>query len=308
MSSVWVVLSVGAALGAPTDLDASRDACFQQRDVAACKSLSDSLEKSGDIDGALQALEVSCAADQAKSCFLMSMVPLRTEGFSYTHPEVMEGFQRACDLGYPEGCYNAGVIPFEGIYGATKTLDAATRSQFEKGCALDHGDSCQAYAWMSLQGFGGVSCVPAPLPLFEKACALGNQYGCAQFELLSPEVPESGPIQVSLPEKFYPARPGIPITQWLAASGLQCELRDPALRPHATIVSSIAVRTAELSSCDPDGGDYQASWSLADGAVLSPKISGGTEAQNTCVAAVMSEVTISTFDGTCQATLHLPGG
>ncbi len=300
MLTVWMGLALSTAFAAAPNLDALRQGCFEQRDMAACKQATKELEGAGDAAGAVRAASFTCQSGHALGCFLTSMIPLRTKGYEVRHPDVMKGFHRACELGYRDGCHNAGVIPFEGLYGATRARDAATRAWLKKGCVLEHADSCQIYAFMVLRGWGGVTAVPNPLPLFERACALGNTYGCAQVETLTSQMPEPGPMAVSEPAKYF--------SGGLGATGLSCQLKDAALLPVPAIIGSLAVEKDALMACDPDGGDYRVGWSMERGAVSQPVVEGGGADQNRCLAAAIARATVSDFSGSCTATVHVPAG
>jgi uncharacterized protein len=277
---------------------AGLDACHRDKDAEACMGLGRALQSGGDLAGAQDALTKACDAGAWKGCFEAAFLPLRHEGLEKDFPSIVSLFGRACDLGEPTGCQNAGVIPYQGLYGAPVNK-TGTRAWFRKGCDLDNGASCALLAYMSLKGEDGPKGDPEPLPLFQKSCDLGEEkLGCENLEKLRKASAPKTTIKTTVQVASLTVD-GVRVT------ALDCKLDGGGMLASMGIVAALAKERTELLGCDGDGGAYTLSWTWDGGGVAAPEVGGGTAEQNRCVAQALTGAS-GKFVGACSATLHLP--
>lgn len=124
----------------------------------------------GEVEQAIQGWESGCDLWNAASCHRLGQLLLREEERSPLH-----SFQRACQLGLPEACFNQAVYlnttqsppPFE-----------QTRPLLERACTGEHLQSCAFLASMLRNGQGGPKDPERAQSLSRQACEGGVKMAC----------------------------------------------------------------------------------------------------------------------------------
>lgn len=94
-------------------------------------------------------------------------------------------FERGCDGGPRDSCYNAGIAYDKGL-GAPPDRDKAVKF-YTKSCEMGFGDACNnlGYLYLSdgdLRGFSkGLGCI-------KKGCDAGNKRSCEFYEFLKEKI------------------------------------------------------------------------------------------------------------------------
>jgi TPR repeat protein len=88
-------------------------------------------------------------------------------------------FEKACSAGSVEACANLGIIYRRGLQGVA-TNAAKAEAFCDQACAGGDGKSCLFAGAARKQAGDG----PAALHLFEKACLLGNPWGCSNAHIM----------------------------------------------------------------------------------------------------------------------------
>lgn len=113
----------------------------------------------------------------APSCFAMAAVLSQQRGREAEAPAY---FDKACAAGFAEGCFNMGVIVSAGRYGVSADAQRA-RGYYDRACATGVGRACLTLGVEALQrGNDNASA----LHHFEKACLLGELYGCVNATVM----------------------------------------------------------------------------------------------------------------------------
>lgn len=110
-------------------------------------------------------------------------------------------FRRACDLGHGRGCYNYGVISYQGLVGGEPDLEHA-RWLYDKACQFDHVAGCFNLARMAFNGQGGAVDFAVARTGFEASCNAGIANGCNGFAVML-EQAQGGPADKPRARSLY---------------------------------------------------------------------------------------------------------
>jgi len=85
----------------------------------------------------------------------------------------LAAFERACTLGFTDGCFRSGVILSQGGHGVAKD-DAVATERFTRSCDAGEGAAC----FLVGDIYEATQRPDEAKRAYEKACELGNQAGC----------------------------------------------------------------------------------------------------------------------------------
>lgn len=85
-------------------------------------------------------------------------------------------FQRACEGDDTNGCYNLGLMIYNGRGGAIGSVGA--RDAYSRACEGDNADGCHNLGVMLSQGIGGPRDAAEANTAFQRACSLGDELSC----------------------------------------------------------------------------------------------------------------------------------
>lgn len=92
-------------------------------------------------------------------------------------------FRRACDLGHGRGCYNYGVMSYQGLADGEPNMEHA-RWLYGRACEFDHAAGCFNLARMAFEGEGGPVDLAVARENFEISCNAGLENGCNGFAIM----------------------------------------------------------------------------------------------------------------------------
>lgn len=92
-------------------------------------------------------------------------------------------FRRACDLGHGRGCYNYGVMSYQGLADGEPNMEHA-RWLYGRACEFDHVAGCFNLARMAFEGEGGPVDPVVARENFELSCNAGLENGCNGFAIM----------------------------------------------------------------------------------------------------------------------------
>ena len=153
-------------------------------DVRGCHSLAEWYQlMKHDDDAAMQLFRRGCdplPGDRhrryAPSCF--SVASYLVTG-NRDNPQAVSFFEKACAAGSVEACANLGIIYRRGLQGVPPD-GAKAVSYCDQGCAGGGGKSC-LFAGAARRQAGDAA---GALHCFEKACLLGNPWGCSNAHVM----------------------------------------------------------------------------------------------------------------------------
>lgn len=129
---------------------------------------------------AAAAPELACEANDGAACLAEGM---RYEnGFGRPRKRAMAAlhYEAACEAGEPLGCYNLGVMHFEGVAGVPKDPERA-HALYVKGCEANEPNSCANLAFLHSSGVVVAKDEGKAAELYEKACRAGSMVACSNL-------------------------------------------------------------------------------------------------------------------------------
>ena len=85
-----------------------------------------------------------------------------------------------CNKGVGYACWNVAILYYTGEAGTTKSYLKAS-NYYSLACQLGEGSACNSLASMYLKGEGLIFDAKKGLSLQKKACLLGNDLGCKNY-------------------------------------------------------------------------------------------------------------------------------
>ncbi len=121
-------------------------------------------------------LHRTCDKNIAESCTLLGSILAQGKGVPADPSAAAQAFERACDQGDMMACTGLGALLMAGA-GVDKNEDRAL-SLFIRACDANRADACfRLGAVYTLQKQDALA-----REMFDKACQLGDQRGCAQLQ------------------------------------------------------------------------------------------------------------------------------
>lgn len=96
--------------------------------------------------------------------------------------DTIASFERACDGGHREACYQLGGIHQSGEFGETDMIKAA--HSFDRGCRIGDGHACNDFGIALAEGYGVDKDVKTAARMFERGCDAGSANSCRSLGLV----------------------------------------------------------------------------------------------------------------------------
>ena len=160
-------------------------------DIPACLHQGEEHEEAGDVAGAARFWDHGCdrLADPA-SCLLVGRLRRDHGPTDADRARADARFRRACDLGEPDGCSEAGLRAIQGGQAGQLAPGVAL---FRRACDGGSGLGCHNLAVLHLDGTGVPRDPAIAAALFERGCARGHASACLELgrrKLLADGLPE----------------------------------------------------------------------------------------------------------------------
>lgn len=148
----------------------------------------------------ITSLKEKCINEKkGKICFIVGEIYSRGYGVDEDHNIAVAFYTNACDMGYAEGCYEAGRIHL------WKREDRVGLDFYKKACDLGYGEGCLVLAELLFyiyyeedykKGEEGKNMLKKGIALLKKACDLGSGQACERLAYQY----ETGNIVIKNPE------------------------------------------------------------------------------------------------------------
>jgi hypothetical protein len=123
------------------------------------------------------AMNEACFDGSAKECLTLGRMHASGEGAVDDHNRALELFERACEAGSAEGCYEAG----DADDYFTEDDDSEDATVFyQRACSAGHAQGCVELGNRRRQGRGTERDESAAVRAYERACDAGSAVGCAR--------------------------------------------------------------------------------------------------------------------------------
>jgi TPR repeat protein len=121
-----------------------------------------------------------CEGGDAAACNSAGKLYARGERVALDYQRADTLFLRACDLGEPDGCYQAGMLVTGGTLGDPPDFGRAL-GLYQRACDGGVAGACTNLGSMTMRGEGREEDVPGGRALYERACEGGDALGCTNL-------------------------------------------------------------------------------------------------------------------------------
>lgn len=170
----------------PTEISAVladlRSMCNELDYAQACATYATSLRRFNPADAEIRAQalhidETLCQHEFASSCAVVASHYLRGEFYERDRNAALQHFEYACENGSGIGCF--GLASMQRAMSQRSDVFAWSSSLFERGCELNHAESCITRSQDLQSGRLGSFDQNEARALLDRACRLGELEFCA---------------------------------------------------------------------------------------------------------------------------------
>ncbi|WP_426753768.1 tetratricopeptide repeat protein [Myxococcus sp. Y35] len=258
-------------------------------------------EPANKLPPAIAAYEQGCQEGNAEDCYVLAAAYYEGKEVERDDAAVIALMRKACELGHLGGCFNTGVILFDGKFGHAVNKTAAIPF-FEKACDGKRSGGCFNLGVAYLKGEGVAEDLQRGTAYMKQACALEHARACELVTALETTSESKGV-------------PGANVTvdsvtvDGLTAKNLSCRLDGSrgvfgALAGPMFAMGALSKKKAELDKCAPKGAELRVTWSFSEGKVTNVSVEAPTPTIKSCMERVVSS-TSPQGDGECATTLVL---
>lgn len=159
-----------------------RSMCNDQEYTPACATYAASLRRFNPADAEIRAQalhidETLCQLEFASSCAVVASHYLRGEFYERDRNAAAQHFEYACENGAGTGCF--GLASMQRAMSQRSDVFAWSSSLFERGCELNHAESCITRSQDLQSGRLGSFDQNEARALLDRACRLGELGVCA---------------------------------------------------------------------------------------------------------------------------------
>jgi TPR repeat protein len=270
-------------------------------------------------------LEKGCTLGSLNACTNLGRALYNGVGGEADRPRAVGLWTKACVAGEGDACNAEG--------DASDADPPTARKAYERGCALDHKDSCANLGLMLAKGEGGPKDERAAATTSDKACKKGAPLGCLVFGVLARDgtgMPEdraaakaafhtacqagkrdgcaAEQAMSSRAEGGAPRKANVMSAESMTVDGMQlkelsCELGAGGPLGMLGVTAGLRARKAQLDACSP-GRETETRVVLhaKGGRFAAVEAKGSSAAIGRCVERALVNQR-SNFDGTCSSTL-----